>query len=219
MKINYVLIDYENVQVKSLARLRGEQFRVSVFLGPNNTRLPVELVLAIQDLGDRADYIQLETPGPNALDFHIAYHLGVLSTADPSGVFHIISKDSGFDPLVKYLKAKKIMSSRSGSIEEMPCFCVAPIVSVESSGGAPQTIQKPAAKRAPVDELVKVAVNDLVRRKASRPGSTQALLNTVHATCGKQIPLAEIKILIDVLVSRGFVKINGSKVTYVLPSE
>ena len=32
MKTNYVLIDYENVQVKSLALLMGEHFRVQVFL-------------------------------------------------------------------------------------------------------------------------------------------------------------------------------------------
>jgi hypothetical protein len=63
LKLNYVLIDYENVQVKSLALLKGEQFRVRVFLGPNNKKLPVELVLAMQELGDRAEYIVLETPG------------------------------------------------------------------------------------------------------------------------------------------------------------
>ena len=32
MKKNYVLIDYENVQVQSLALLKGEQFSVRVFL-------------------------------------------------------------------------------------------------------------------------------------------------------------------------------------------
>ncbi|NJN99583.1 MAG: hypothetical protein HC875_38515, partial [Anaerolineales bacterium] len=54
MQTNYVLIDYENVQVKSLALLKGEQFRVRVFLDPKNTKLPVELVLAMQELGERA---------------------------------------------------------------------------------------------------------------------------------------------------------------------
>jgi hypothetical protein len=104
LKTNYVLIDYENVQVKSLALLKDGQFRVRVFLGPNNTKLPVELVLAMQELGDRAEYIVLETPGANALDFHIAYYLGVLASSDPLGFFHIISKDTGFDPLIKHLE-------------------------------------------------------------------------------------------------------------------
>ena len=72
MKTNYVLVDYENIQVKSLTLLKDECFRVRVFLGPNNTKLPIELVLAMQDLGERAEYIVLETSGRNALDFHIA---------------------------------------------------------------------------------------------------------------------------------------------------
>ena len=53
MRTNYVLIDYENVQVKSLALLKGVQFQVRVFLGPNNKKLPVELVLAMQALGGK----------------------------------------------------------------------------------------------------------------------------------------------------------------------
>ncbi len=44
MKTNYVLIDYENVQVQSLALLKGGEFQVRVFLGPNNTKLPVEKI-------------------------------------------------------------------------------------------------------------------------------------------------------------------------------
>jgi len=45
----------------------------------------------VHELGERAQYIVLETAGSNALDFHIAYYLGVLAAADPSAFFHIIS--------------------------------------------------------------------------------------------------------------------------------
>lgn len=60
LKTNYVLIDYENVQVKSLSLLKDEYFHVRVFLGPKNSKLPVELVVAMQKLGDRADYNSLK---------------------------------------------------------------------------------------------------------------------------------------------------------------
>jgi len=56
MQTNYVLIDYENVQVMSLALLKGEHFRVHVFLGPKNLKLPRELVFAVQALGERGKY-------------------------------------------------------------------------------------------------------------------------------------------------------------------
>lgn len=57
MRINYVLIDYENVQASSLALLSEPHFCLRVFLGPNNTRLPTELAVSVHRLGQRADYI------------------------------------------------------------------------------------------------------------------------------------------------------------------
>ena len=46
MTTNHVLIDYENVQVKSLELLRVEHFRIYVFLGPSNMKLHKDLELA-----------------------------------------------------------------------------------------------------------------------------------------------------------------------------
>lgn len=218
MRTNYVLIDYENVQVKSLALLKGEQFQVRVFLGPNNTKLPVELVLAMHDLGDRAEYIVLETPGANALDFHIAYYLGVLATADPLGFFQIISKDTGFDPLISHLKAKKVLSSRSVSIEQMPCFATMAINENGSNGRAIEIKQKSSLARTSVEDLIKVVVGDLIKRLASKPRTPKTLLNTIHAKCGKEIPVADIEAVFEVLVKRGYVKVNGAKVSYALPA-
>ena len=208
MKKNYVLIDYENVQVQSLALLKGEQFSVRVFLGPNNTKLPVELVVAMQELGSRAEYIVLETPGTNALDFHIAYYLGALAAADPAGFFHIISKDTGFDPLLRHLRSRKIFVARSAAIEELPC-CKQP---------AQTTASKTAAAPSSTEELLKAAVDDLIKRKDSKPGTVKTLRSTIHARCGKNLPESEIDAVWNALLKRGHVKINGEQVIYVLPA-
>ncbi|MGR0480745.1 MAG: PIN domain-containing protein [Candidatus Electronema sp. V4] len=208
MKRNYVLIDYENVQVQSLALLKGEQFSVQVFLGPNNTKLPVELVMAMQELGSRAEYIVLETPGSNALDFHIAYYLGALAAVDPAGFFHIISKDTGFDPLIRHLRSRKISISRSAAIEEMPCCKQA----VQPS--ASKTVVAPAS----TEELLKAAIDDLIKRKDSKPGTVKTLRSTIHARCGKNRPESEIDAVWSALLKRGHVKINGEKVSYALPA-
>jgi len=39
---------------------------------------------------------------------------------DPEGYFHIISKDTGFDPLIKHLKAKKMRVNRRKDLAEIP---------------------------------------------------------------------------------------------------
>jgi hypothetical protein len=110
---NVVLVDYENVQPKDLALLRDGPFRVKVFLGPNQTKIPLSLAAAMQSLGSNGEYVVAETVGKNALDFHIAYYIGLLSTEDPTAFFHIISKDTGFDSLVRHLKKSKILAHRS----------------------------------------------------------------------------------------------------------
>ena len=75
---NIVLVDFENVQPKDIGLLKGGPFKVKVFLGPNQSKIPVSLAAALQSLGDSAEYIILEAAGTNALDFHIAYYIGVL---------------------------------------------------------------------------------------------------------------------------------------------
>lgn len=217
LKKNYVLIDYENVPVTSLALLKGEQFHVRVFLGPKNTKLPVELVLAMQAFGDRAQYIKLEAGGSNALDFHIAYYLGVLVTADPLGFYHIISKDTGFDPLINHLKAKNVRSARSASIEEMPCFVPGASNGNGTHEEAVNTKPQRTAAQTTVDELIQMTVGDLIKRKASKPRTPKTLLSTIRAKCGKAIPASDIEAVFDGLVKLGYVKVNGTQVSYTLP--
>ena len=89
MRINYVLIDYENVQPSDLAMLRDGPCKVKVFLGANQAKIPVALAAALQELGANAEYVLLQSSGSNALDFHIAYYIGVLSAQEPSASFHI----------------------------------------------------------------------------------------------------------------------------------
>lgn len=219
MKTNYVLIDYENVQVKSLALLKGEHFRVKVFLGPKNPKLHRDLVFTMQKFGDRGEYIVLEAGGKNALDFHVAYYLGVLAAADPTGFFHVISKDTGFDPLLGHLKAKGVSAARSISIEAMPGFGQVAAGTTEPNRAPDKAKPKSPAARGPVDDLIKIAVDDLIKRKASRPRTLKTLRSTIHARCGKDLPAADIDAVYEGLVERGYVSVVGKKVAYALPEE
>lgn len=197
-RINFVLVDFENVQPKDIGLLKDGPFNVKVFLGPNQSKIPVSLAASLQSLGERAEYIVLETAGNNALDFHIAYYIGVLSAVEPGAFFHIISKDSGFDPLLKYLKGKKIFAHRSTCIADIPYF-------------------KPVLPTAP-EAQVEAVVADLVRRKASKPRTQKTLLSTLHALFKKELSEQQLAALFAALCKRGFVRVEGTKVSYELPS-
>jgi hypothetical protein len=197
MRTNFVLVDFENVQPKDLGLLKDGPFKVKVFLGPNQSKVPVALAATLQSLGSNAEYVILETAGNNALDFHIAYYIGILSFEDPTAYFHIISKDSGFDPLIKHLKGRKVFAQRSTSIADIPYF-------------------KPALPSTP-EVQIEIVVADLIRRKASKPRTQKTLLSTLHALFKKELSEQQLLQLFASLCSRGVVKIEGTKVSYALP--
>jgi hypothetical protein len=92
---NYVLVDFENVQPSNLEVLKQHPFKVMVFVGANQTKIPFDLAAAMQALGDAGQYIKIAGTGKNTLDFHIAYYVGELAAKDPNAYFYIISRDTG----------------------------------------------------------------------------------------------------------------------------
>lgn len=199
MQTNFVLVDFENVQPKDLGLVKDGPFQVKIFLGPNQSKIPVTLATLLQPLGSNAEYVILETAGSNALDFHIAYYIGVLSTENPTAYFHIISKDSGFDPLIRHLKRRKVLAQRSICIADIPYF-------------------KPTLPAAPEAEI-ELVVADLIRRRAARPRTQKTLRSTLHALFKKERSEEQIDHLFATLCSRGVVKLDGPKVSYDLPLE
>lgn len=120
MNKNYVLIDYENVQPKDMKGLDGDHYNVIVFVGSDQKKVTIEVASMLQRMGERADYIRISGNGDNALDFHIAYYIGLLSAKEPGASFYIVSKDKGFDPLIEHLKSKRVVVGRSKSVSELP---------------------------------------------------------------------------------------------------
>lgn len=118
--INYVLIDLENVQPNNLDILIDYPFRVFVFVGANQTKINYDMAVALQKFGNNAQYIKISAIGPNALDFHIAFYIGQLSIQDPRAYFHIISKDKGYDPLIKHLRERKVRIQREKELANIP---------------------------------------------------------------------------------------------------
>lgn len=228
MKTNYVLIDFENVQPASIAALDAEHFHVIVFCGANQTKVGLDLATVMQKMGSRAQYLQISGNGSNALDFHIAFYIGELASRDPGAFFHIISRDTGFDPLIAHLKSRKILSARSKTIGDMPIFKTpatgtdptgkaSPVQAAKASALPAKTpINKPAPVKNAAADRVADAVKDLVRRGNSRPRTVKTLMSTLHALFQKQIGEPEVTSLIEALVRAKHIAIAGTKVTYTL---
>ncbi len=130
VRTNFVLVDLENVQPANIGLLYGGPFKIKVFLGATQSKISVELARAFQPFGPDVEYVQMDGNGTNALDFHIAYYVGRLAAEYPDAYFHVISKDTGFDPLIKHLKGHKIFCQRSAAVTDIPIIKVANAESV-----------------------------------------------------------------------------------------
>jgi hypothetical protein len=194
---NYVLIDFENVQPKNLEILASYPFKVFIFIGANQSKISVDLAAAMQDLGENAKYIKMSGSGQNALDFHIAYYLGQLSSQDPEANFYIISKDTGFDPLIKHLKAKKIQIQREKDLAEIPVLRI----SIATSN----------------DEKIAAIVKNLSGRGQSRPRKVKTLANTINSLFTKKLEEQELTDLVKELEQLQYIVINQGNVSYKLP--
>jgi hypothetical protein len=111
MNEQVVLVDFENVHKLDLAGLLAHT-RIKIFVGAQQAKLPTALVLQAQALGLSIEWIWIDGNGPNALDFHIAWYLGEGLARTPQAEFVIVSGDTGFDPLLRHLKARGLHGRR-----------------------------------------------------------------------------------------------------------
>jgi len=240
---NYVLIDYENVQPKTLAALEGPDFHVLVFVGVAQAKISIDVAAALQALGTGTRYIRCNGGGSNALDFHIAFYIGELAAAAPHCSFHIISRDTGFDPLVKHLRARGLRVSRAASIEDlslagdvhtpsgdMSCAqsasvsathpAVLPMLAKQAPAvSASKTTPTPKPKPASGESAKRIEriVVLLGKQGAARPRTSKTLENAISAMFQNTLKAGERTALIQELQQRKWVSIKDKKVTYALP--
>ncbi len=197
MRTSYVLIDYESVQPSSMTALEQECIKVIIFVGEKQTKVAFELAASLQQLGARVAYVKISGSGPNALDFHIAFYIGQLAAAEPNACFHIISKDTGFDPLITHLKSKKISVTRSKDVAEI-------------------LIAKPSIPKSQSERHVAILAN-LRQRGSSKPRTVKTLSSTINSMFQKLLSDAEIAGLLEDLQKQGIISIAGNSISYALP--
>jgi len=167
-----------------------------VFVGASQAKVPLDFADSLQRLGGKAEYIRIVGNGPNALDFHIAYYIGRLAVEDPSAYFHIMSKDTGFDPLIAHLRTQKIFAQRAKSIDEIPL--------VKSANSKSLT------------DRIDVVLSRLKNLKAAKPRRVKTLASTVASLFQMQPGEHEVAEILEELERRGTITVCENKVLYAL---
>ena len=212
MATNFVLVDFENVQPEDVGLLNGRSFKIKIFAGARQAKIAIKTASALQPFGADAEYVQVDGIGKNALDFYIAYYIGRMAAETPDVSFCVISKDTGFDPLLKHLSAQGISCQRLESIADIPGVKIS---SSKSIADTVKAVKTPEPRSIP--EKVDVVIGNLAKRKAAMPRTLKALRSTINALFKNALPESELDALIEKLNKRGVVKVADGKVQYELP--
>jgi hypothetical protein len=197
-----LLVDLENIGKIDLADV-PDGYLVAVFFGAAQKSVPKQFLKAAVKLRERFVYIDIEGQGKNALDFHIAYYLGEYLTKSATTPCVILSKDRGFDPLIKHLAARGFSVRRANTLRE-----ACPPATAMTAG------TREAGESAPV--LPDDGALQWLSRSAKnrRPRTRKALAAHLYSHFSKRMPETEVQNLIDRLIgSRQLSEANG-RITY-----
>lgn len=215
MNSHFVLLDFENLQPKSLGSLSSTTTHVRVFAGASQGNVALGLAQALQPLGTNVEYIQIVGSGKDALDFHIAFYIGELAAKHAGATFTIVSKDTGFDPLIKHLVARGIQCKRVASLGG----------SAEAKAAKPKPPAKKAAKSVPEPSplaaksmngtvTLSTAITRLKGMNAARPKTMKTLGSSIKSWAKPPLSPAEVDSLLAELRKSKTITVAGTKVSY-----
>lgn len=187
-----LLVDFENVQQVDLSRL-GDITKVVIFVGASQKAIPIELVTSAQKLGARVEWQRVEGNGSNALDFHIACHLGRVLEKSPQLHCIVLSKDKGFDPLLRHLNKTGLNCMRINSMLEL------------------DSKPAPAGDDPSYQRVVEVLSKS---EKKSRPRKHKTLSQYISSIFQKNIEPKEIERIIDMLFAKKMISETNNTISY-----
>jgi hypothetical protein len=216
-----LFVDFENVPKVDLSALPDE-VHVPFFFGASQKTVPKALFDVARRLGERFISIDIEGQGKNALDFHIAFYLGELLKAAPRAECVILSRDKGFDPLVRHLVGRGFAVRRVGAVAEAFAGERAPRAerAPRTERPAPRAPRVPAPerqRRAPaVDaEVLQRVKHWLARLPArNRPRKRKGLVASLKSHLAGKLEAPALEALVDALVAEGVISAKDGALTW-----
>jgi hypothetical protein len=193
-KPRLLLVDFENVQQVELTDI-DDSYRVIIFVGADQKSVPFDLVTKAQKLGNRVEWQKITGNGSNALDFFIAFQLGRVFDKATRPECIVLSKDKGFEPLLRFLNAKGMKSRRINSLSDLH--------------------HRPAAAASATDASLKRVVEVLGRSgKHARPRKRKTLSQAIHAMFQKKTSQQEVDRIIDAMFAAKLISEAHNIITY-----
>jgi hypothetical protein len=232
MPLTHILVDFDNKQpaIAELAGLSRASQRLWIFTSPHSGKFNAAYVQALLAHEGRAQLVHCTKAGNNAVDLHIALHLGRLiadraAGGAPAGgdEFVVVSADKDFVPVLEFVRALGYAVRQVKSLKEALGAGKSPVRPKEAAaarGGAAtaKAAAKPAAARkaaatppVPKAEGLQAVIESLRKSPDRRPASVAALGKWLVA---RNLPAGEVDALIEQLAAAQVLRVEGKKVMY-----
>lgn len=194
-----LLIDLENCpsQIKKILSDIEVFSRVVICYANGNPKIPLDWLVPLASAvnAGKLHIVKMDNGGKNAADFGICFFAGMLMQELPKDThFVIVSNDTDLDHAVGLLRSHGRTAERVGAKVDKP----------EVIPAAPNPVSHPPELGACCALLLKHVHN--------RPGSEQALMNSLQTACGKNQSKAEL--IFKVLINTSAIKLESGNLSY-----
>jgi hypothetical protein len=193
--VNHVFVDCENVHHVDTEVIGQKAVNFMFLYGPNKAKFDVVVVQKLIEHAASVQLVRLTSSGRNALDLTLAYYLGRCVLADPTAYFHIISKDTGFDPLIEHLRSQHINARRHDDFATL------------TFSGPKKPASAPAVKTETLESRV---LEHLRKNQKNRPKRQKTLERALLTLAGKSATASDVSALIQKLRKDGLIKIGAT---------
>lgn len=218
----YVYVDFENTQNINLALLQNNPIHLTLLVGEKQKHLPVHLVQHLLKYHTKVNLIEVTTTAKNALDFVLTFHIGKAVALDPNGYFYIVSKDKGYDALIKHLTENNIKAARYDEFDNLPplqknnlfnnvSFTQSPLISSLEITLATNSVQKNTTQAISVTEAVNIISERLRKYSSNRPSRYESLIAYINSYLRNTTPTLEGKTVVEQFIKQNLIKLDANK--------
>jgi len=199
-----LFVDYENVGKALDPNVVPDHVKVLVFFGGLQKSVPIDFMRAVHRMGQRFVPIDIEGQGKNALDFHLTYYLGEYLAGNATANCVVLSKDKGFDILIRHLRGRGFNVRRVESIAQ--AFVTA------AATKAPKTVTKdPPTVHTPLQQAIQWLKAMPTR---TRPRKRKSLIAHLDTRFGKKISAQDLEQMVATMIDQKSIKETDGKLAY-----
>lgn len=189
-----ILVDFENIQKFDFDNIDTTNTNIAIFVGKSQNKIPFSLVEKAQSFGDRLIWVKIAGDGKNNLDFHLAFELGRLcERMDKDVELIILSKDSGYDSLIRYVNELGIKTRRIANPAEL----------------------SDSKKQLPSSNFTKYIVNNLNKIDGQkRPRTLRTLKKHIESLLREKAGASEIDAILEEMFISGLLSEINNRLKY-----